>query len=180
MIKKIIINTSTVDVLYMDYPNNDPNVVQLSTSESTVYRSKGISEIIPNIGPNFYIKKGVYLDKELTDYTDEEWFNIVKSLNIETFRISEFNQEEINKKFIESNRFGFPKIMLISEENYNKYFNDKTVTTFDVIYWDCEDIIIYKTNEIDQPGFTFYENGSNYTIAKIGNAEKNFKKLKFI
>jgi hypothetical protein len=139
------------------------NPINLTNHSSTINTS--IIEII------------VDLDKELINYTNDEWFSIVKSLDLNSFKITSFDNDAIKKDFINTNRYGAPTIMLISKENLKKY---NITTDMTIVNWDSNDIIVYRTNEYDTPGFAFVCNSTKYNIMKISDAERNFAKIEFI
>ena len=78
-------------------------------------------------------------------------------------------------------RIGFATNMLVSEDNFEKY-NLKNVCEelkFDVLFDDSvKDVILYRKNNIDQPGLVLFIHEDKYEFVDIGfYPEKQFLKI---
>jgi hypothetical protein len=64
-------------------------------------------------------------------------------------------------------RIGSGNKMLVSKENYEKYYLDE-LDNYDVIFEDVNDIYIFRKNDVDQPGLVMIKNDEKYEIIDVG------------
>jgi hypothetical protein len=119
--------------------------------------------------------------KELVEYIEPSYTIDIRETNQKNFiQISKAS----NKIAIEG-RIGPGQKILISENNFNKYF-PTTKSYFNdflkVIFVENLDyLIVYRNNYDDQPGLILIENGINFDVIGIGfYPEKQFCKIELI
>jgi len=158
------------------------------------------------IGPDIF-KKRVVLDNDYYDdfHIENEFIEIVSALadvniddepefydkfnfNYDTNETEQVNQRRLITKInnhsnliATSGRIGPAQYYVISEENYKKFNLSIMNGILTPIFHDIDDILLFRKNQIDQPGILYVKNTitNKYDIITLGfKPQKQFGKIK--
>ena len=153
--------------------------------------SRDYNNICGVIGPKVVTQKGNLEEKiEDNDIRKELLWNINKLAddnNIKELPITEKDERLFLSKINSASniiaaygRIGLGNHIIMSEKNYSyieKY--KESFSKYTIIIEDIEDIIVYRVNEITQPGLLLMKNDDKYGIIKLGLfPEKQYFKIK--
>jgi len=175
LVTNMYYNGDKTELMYIDFIyKNDGNVDENSIG-ATVF------------------SKYIQISEPISEKIEEEYLKTVNILSDRSIFKIQLSQNDIDRKWISTilnasnhiageGRIGPGKIMLVSENNYNNK-NLKSIEHYlQVKFIDSDDyIILYRKNDIDQPGLSLVYNENNYAFIESGFfPEKQFVKINII
>ena len=192
----------TLEIMFVDFQydvDNENDDVSFDDVQDGLLREDSIQNIVSPVVSSKRVQLGS--DYVSDDDVKEKFIEKAIELSERNFHgndielYEKFNfkpaehTENIRRKFLAkinnassviavNGRIGPAQYMIVSENNYNNY-ELSILENIKPVFYDTDDIILFRKNRFDQPGLVYITNNEKYYLVDIGfYPEKQFIKIK--